>query len=80
MTSRVMIVEARFYEDIANLMMESVKAELDDAGATYECFRVPGTFELPGAIRMAIGAVEHRRTRRVERGASQRHHGGTVGL
>ena len=61
MTSRVMIVEARFYEDIANLMMESVKAELDDAGATYECFRVPGTFELPGAIRMAIGAVEHRR-------------------
>ena len=58
MTSRVMIVEARFYEDIANLMMESVTAELDDAGATYECFRVPGTFELPGAIRMAIGARE----------------------
>ena len=59
MTSRIMIVEARFYEDIADLMMESVKAELDDAGATYECFRVPGAFELPGAIRMAIGAQEN---------------------
>lgn len=57
MTSRVMIVEARFYEDIADLMMESVTAELDKAGATYERFRVPGTFELPGAIRMAIGAA-----------------------
>ena len=60
MTSHVMIVEARFYEDIANLMMESVTAELDDAGATYECFQVPGAFELPGAIRMAIGAGETR--------------------
>lgn len=60
MTSRVMIVEARFYEDIADSMMESAKAELDRAGATYECFRVPGAFELPGAIRMAIGAQELR--------------------
>lgn len=60
MASRVMIVEARFYEDIANLMMESVKAELDQAGATYECFQVPGAFELPGAIRMAIGVRERR--------------------
>ena len=60
MTSRVMIVEARFYEDIADSMMESAKAELDRADATYECFRVPGAFELPGAIRMAIGAQELR--------------------
>ena len=58
MTSRIMIVEARFYEDIADLMMESVKAELGNADATYECFQVPGAFELPGAIRMAIGAQE----------------------
>ena len=50
----VMVVEARFYEDIADLMMASVVAELEAASATYESFRVPGTFELPGAIRMAI--------------------------
>ena len=70
MTSHVMIVEARFYEDIANLMMKSVTAELDDAGATYECFRVPGAFELPGAIRMAIGAGEKVDHDHCERAAS----------
>ena len=56
MTSRVMIVEARFYEDIADLMMESAKAELDQAGAACDRFRVPAAFELPAAIRLAVGA------------------------
>lgn len=53
--AHVMIVEARFYDEIADRMMESVIAELEAAGATWERFQVPGTFELPGAIRMAIG-------------------------
>lgn len=60
----VMIVEARFYEEIADRMMESVIAELDAVGATYEKFQVPGTFELPGAIRMAIRAMDFQDDRR----------------
>lgn len=59
-----MVVEARFYEEIADLMMESVTAELEAADATWDRFQVPGTFELPGAIRMALKVrEEHSRAR-----------------
>ena len=52
----IMIVESPYYEEIAKRMIDSVLTELDQAGATYERYEVPGSFELPGAIRMAIGA------------------------
>ena len=60
----LMIVEARFYEDIADMMMESVLQEVEAAGATYERFQVPGTFELPGAIKMAIRSMDFFSARR----------------
>lgn len=50
----IMIVESPYYEEINNNMVESVLIELDAVGATYERFEVPGSFELPGAIRFAI--------------------------
>lgn len=52
----VMVIESPYYKEIAQRMMDSVLVELDQAGATYERFQVPGSFELPGAIRMAIEA------------------------
>jgi len=63
-TPHIMIVEARFYEEIADRMMESVLNVLDEAGATYERFQVPGTFELPGAIQMAIRSLDFYSARR----------------
>ena len=50
----IMIVESPYYEEINNNMVESVLIELNAVGATYERFEVPGSFELPGAIRFAI--------------------------
>ena len=55
----IMIVESPYYEEINNNMVESVLIELDQAGATYERFEVPGSFELPGAIRMAIESYNY---------------------
>lgn len=52
----IMIVESPYYEEIAGRMIESVLIEMEQAGATYERFEVPGSFELPGAIKMAIDA------------------------
>ena len=49
----VMIVEARFYEAIADELVKGCIARLDQAGATYERFAVPGAFEIPAAIRIA---------------------------
>lgn len=53
---RVMVVEARFYDDIANDLFAGVKAVLDLHGATYERFAVPGALEIPAAVEMGVQA------------------------
>jgi 6,7-dimethyl-8-ribityllumazine synthase len=52
----VLIVEARFYEDIADEMIKGATQALDAAGASHERLSVPGAFEIPAAIAMAIEA------------------------
>ena len=54
----VLIVEARFYEDIADELAKGAIAALETAGATHDRLEVPGAFELPAAIRMNIKAME----------------------
>lgn len=56
---RVLIVEARFYEDISDELSKGVIAVLDKAGVGYKRIEVPGTFEVPAAIRFAIRAMEN---------------------
>ena len=52
----ILIVEARFYPDIADeLLMGAVQA-LDAAGASHERLSVPGAFEIPPAIAMVVEA------------------------
>ena len=60
----IMIVEARFYGEVADELVDSVIAELDGAGASYERFQVPGAFEIPAAIRYAIRAMDFFAARR----------------
>ena len=52
--AHILIAEARFYDDIADELVEGAKAVLDAAGATFETVAVPGAYELPAAVRMAI--------------------------
>ena len=57
MTSRppnILIVESRFYEDITDMLVEGTVAALQEAGATWERLEVPGTFEVPAVINMAL--------------------------
>ena len=58
MAAHVMIVEARFYEPIADALVDGATAVLDEAGATYERFQVPGAFEIPATIGYAARAME----------------------
>lgn len=51
---RVLIVEARFYADIADELVKGTLAVFDEVGYTCERVAVPGVFEVPGAIRFAI--------------------------
>ncbi len=50
----IMIVEARFYADIADAALDGVTSALDGAGATYERYEVAGAFEIPAAISHAL--------------------------
>lgn len=55
---KILIVEARFYEDIADELVEGAKQVLNAAGADYERISVPGAFEVPAAIRFAADSNE----------------------
>src|SRR5690606_19741723 len=54
----VMIVEARFYEDIADELAKGALAAVEAAGATFERFEVPGAFEIPAAISYAVRSMD----------------------
>ncbi|WP_291359122.1 6,7-dimethyl-8-ribityllumazine synthase, partial [Devosia sp.] len=49
-----MLIEARFYPDIADELVRGAVAILDREGVTYERVAVPGAFEIPAVIRYAI--------------------------
>ena len=53
---RVLIVEARFYDDIADELARGAIGALEAAGASHERISVPGAFEIPGAIALALDA------------------------
>lgn len=53
---KLLIVEARFYADLADALLEGAKAALDEAGATYDVVTVPGALEVPAVISFALDA------------------------
>lgn len=57
-TPHILIVESRYYEDVAAELLKGAVAELEAAGATNERIEVPGAFEIPAAIRMAIRSLD----------------------
>lgn len=54
--AHVLIIEARFYEDIADKLVEGAIAELDARGATYTRVQVPGALEIPQVLAVAAAA------------------------
>lgn len=51
--AHVLIVEARFYEELADQQLAGAVQALEAAGATYERISVPGALEIPGTIKHA---------------------------
>ena len=48
-----LIVEARFYDHLNDLLVAGARAILESAGHSVEVLTVPGALELPGAIALA---------------------------
>ncbi|QLC26942.1 6,7-dimethyl-8-ribityllumazine synthase [Parasphingopyxis algicola] len=48
-----LIVEARFYEQYNDWLVEGAEAALEAAGHSHDVITVPGALEIPGAVAMA---------------------------
>ncbi|HEV7600628.1 MAG TPA: 6,7-dimethyl-8-ribityllumazine synthase [Bradyrhizobium sp.] len=57
--ARALIVEARFYDDIQDALLQGAVAELKAAGVGYDVVTVPGALEIPAAIAMTLDAAEN---------------------
>ncbi len=56
--ARILIVESRYYTDIADALMSGAEREIGKNGAVSERVAVPGAFEIPGAIALAAGRYD----------------------
>ena len=51
--ANILIVEARFYEHLNDLLLDGARAAIESAGHSHETVTVPGALEVPGAIALA---------------------------
>jgi len=51
--ARLLIVEARFYEHLNDLLLQGARAAIEADGHQHETIAVPGALEVPGAIALA---------------------------
>jgi 6,7-dimethyl-8-ribityllumazine synthase len=59
--ARVLVVEARFYDDIADALLAGATKALKEAGVQFDRLTVPGSLEIPSAIVIALDAAQRRR-------------------
>lgn len=60
--AHVLIIEGRFYEDIADMLIEGAAAALQARGVTYTRLTVPGALEIPQVLASAVAARAAGRT------------------
>src|SRR4051794_39550714 len=58
--ARILLVEARFYADIAEALFAGASRAVAAAGALLERITVPGSLEIVPAMAMALDAAERR--------------------
>jgi 6,7-dimethyl-8-ribityllumazine synthase len=57
--ARVLIVEARFYAHLNDLLLAGARAAIEAAGNSHETITVPGALEVPAAIALAAESGRH---------------------
>lgn len=56
--ARILVVEARFYDDIADELLRGARAALEAAQAATEVLTVPGALEIPATLAIALDIAE----------------------
>jgi 6,7-dimethyl-8-ribityllumazine synthase len=59
--ARVLVVEARYYEGIADALLAGAMRALAAAEAKVDRISVPGALEIPGAMAIALDAAQKKR-------------------
>jgi 6,7-dimethyl-8-ribityllumazine synthase len=54
----ILIVEARFYDDMSDALLEGATEALKAVEATFDVVTVPGALEIPAAISMALDGAD----------------------
>lgn len=57
--AKFLIVEARFYDHLNDLLIAGARAALEAAGHEHEVMTVPGALEIPGAISLAVDSGQY---------------------
>ena len=57
--AKILIVEARFYASLNDMLISGAKAAVEAAGHEVEVLTVPGALEIPGAIALAAESGDY---------------------
>lgn len=52
--AKVLLIEARFYDHLNDMLLAGARAVVEAGGHSHETITVPGALEIPGAISMAV--------------------------
>ena len=56
--AKILIVEARFYDHLNDLLLEGARRAIEAAGHSHETVTVPGALEVPAAIALAADSYD----------------------
>ena len=59
-SARVLVVEARYYDDLADELLRGALDAIANAEASAQVLTVPGALEIPAALVIALDAAERR--------------------
>jgi 6,7-dimethyl-8-ribityllumazine synthase len=57
--ARILIVEARFYAHLNDLLLAGARSVVEEAGHAHETVTVPGALEVPAAIALAAETARY---------------------
>lgn len=52
--AHLLVIEARYYEEIGTLLLDGAVAEMRAANVTYDVVSVPGALEIPQVLSLAV--------------------------